>query len=113
MPTPTVQLAPAFQQQDVTFHNAFEIVRRAIEQEVFPGGSIAVTIDGKLLAWKALGRFTYDPESPSVSPTTIYDLASLSKAIATATMAMILFERSQLNLEANVTELLPAFASGG
>ena len=112
MPTPSVQLAPAFQQQDVKFRNAFDIVRDAIEQKAFPGACIAVTIDGRLIAWKALGRFTYDPESPSVSPTTIYDLASLSKVIATTTMAMIMFERGLLDIEARVADLLPEFASG-
>jgi CubicO group peptidase (beta-lactamase class C family) len=111
MPTPSVQLAPAFQQQDVKFRAAFDIARGAIEEGVFPGASIAVTINGRLLAWKALGRFTYDPESPSVSPTTIYDLASLSKPIATTTMAMILYERGVLDLEAPVADLLPEFAS--
>jgi serine-type D-Ala-D-Ala carboxypeptidase len=112
MPTPSVQLAPAFQQQDAKFRDAFDIVRDAIEQRAFPGASIAVTIDGRLIAWKALGRFTYDPESPSVSPTTIYDLASLSKPIATTTMAMILFERGLLDVEARVADLIPRFASG-
>jgi serine-type D-Ala-D-Ala carboxypeptidase len=113
MPTPSLQLAPAFQQQDVQFRRAFEIISDAIAREVFPGANLAVTVDGRLLAWKGIGRFTYDPESPSVSPTTIYDLASLSKAIATTTMAMILFERGKLELEAPVSDLLPAFASVG
>jgi CubicO group peptidase (beta-lactamase class C family) len=109
MPTPSVQLAPSFQQQDVQFHRAFGIVREAIEKRAFPGASIAVTIDGRLLVWKAIGRFTYDPESPSVSPTTIYDLASLSKAIATTTMAMILVERGALRLDDQVGQYLPQF----
>jgi CubicO group peptidase (beta-lactamase class C family) len=112
MPTPSVQLAPAFQQQDVKFRDAFDIARDAIEQKAFPGACIAVTIDGRLIAWKALGRFTYDPESPSVSPTTIYDLASLSKSIATTTMAMILFERGLLNIDTPVADVLPEFATG-
>src|SRR4029077_9671147 len=95
----------------IKFRDAFDIARDAIEQKAFPGACMAVTIDGRLIAWKALGRFTYDPESPSVSPTTIYDLASLSKPIATTTMAMILFERGLLDLEARVAELIPGFAS--
>ena len=111
MPTPSVQLAPAFQQQDEQFRRAFDVIRDAITARVFPGASIAVTIDGKLLAWKGLGRFTYDPESPSVSPTTIYDLASVSKVIATTTMAMILYERGALSLDQKVCEILPAFVS--
>jgi serine-type D-Ala-D-Ala carboxypeptidase len=110
MPTPSVQLAPSFQQKDKQFRKAFDLVRDAVEQKVFPGACIAVTIDGRLLAWKGIGRFTYDPESPAVSPTTIYDLASLSKGIATTTMAMILYERGKLRLEDWVRDLLPKFA---
>ena len=111
MPTPSVQLAPAFQQQDTHFRRAFDLIREAIAGRVFPGASVAVTIDGKLLAWKGLGRFTYDPESPSVSPTTIYDLASVSKAIATTTMAMILYERGVLALDQRVCAVRPAFSN--
>ncbi len=109
MPAPCVQLAPAFQQQEKQFSRAFDIVREAIEAHAFPGASIAVTIDGRLVAWRGLGRFTYDPESPSVSPTTVYDLASVSKAVATTTMAMILYERGKLPLDIKVCELLPTF----
>jgi serine-type D-Ala-D-Ala carboxypeptidase len=109
MPTPSVQLAPSFQQQDRQFRKAFDVVQQAIEQKVFPGACIAVTVDGRLLAWKGIGRFTYDRESPAVSPTTIYDLASLSKVIATTTMAMILYERGKLDIEGRVRDLFPKF----
>jgi len=110
MPTPTVQLAPAFQQQEKQFARAFDLLRDAIQQKALPGASLAVTVGGRLLAWKGLGRFTYDPDSPAVSPTTIYDLASVSKAIATTTMAMILLERGKLALDAPVIEYLPDFS---
>lgn len=109
MPAPSVQLAPAFQQQDVQFARAFTVLREAIAARVFPGASVAVTLDGRLLAWRGLGRFTYDAESPSVSPTTIYDLASVSKVVATTAMAMMLAERGKLSIETPVSEFLPDF----
>jgi CubicO group peptidase (beta-lactamase class C family) len=64
-----------------------------------------------LVALKALGSFTYDAASPAVTPETIYDLASVSKVVATTTMAMILYERGDLDLETPVVALIPEFAS--
>ncbi len=64
---------------------------------------------GALVASHALGRFTYEPDSPPLSPATIFDLASLTKAVATATMAMLLYERGQLDLDAPLAGLLPGF----
>jgi serine-type D-Ala-D-Ala carboxypeptidase len=44
-----------------------------------------------------------------VTPTTLFDLASLTKAVATTTMAMILYQRGQLELEAPVVGVVPEF----
>lgn len=62
------------------------------------------------MALKAFGRFTYDTDSPAVIPETIYDLASVTKAVATTTMAMILYERGELDLEMPVRNVVPEFA---
>ena len=59
---------------------------------------------------KALGRFTYEPDSPAVTPDSIFDLASLTKVVATGTMATILYERGLLDLEAPVAAIVPEFA---
>ena len=74
--------------------------------------SLSVTHCGELVAHKALGRFTYEPSSPPVSEHTIFDLASVTKVVATTAMAMILYERGVLDLEAPVTAVVPEFASG-
>jgi CubicO group peptidase (beta-lactamase class C family) len=63
-----------------------------------------------LVALKAFGRFTYETESAAVTPDTIYDLASVSKVVATTTMAMILYERGELDLEMLVVSIVPEFA---
>ncbi|HUO61773.1 MAG TPA: serine hydrolase domain-containing protein [Candidatus Acidoferrales bacterium] len=103
-------LLPAFEAQDKQFARAFAILRQSIDERAFPSCSLAVTHRGRLLAWKALGRFTYDSDSPVVSPETVFDLASVSKVVATTAMAMILHERRQLELEAKVVGFLPTFA---
>jgi CubicO group peptidase (beta-lactamase class C family) len=102
-------LARNFVAQDDRFRSAFDIVEKAIAARVFPACSIAVTFGGELVALKAFGRFTYDPESPEVTTANIFDLASLTKVVATTAMAMILYERGLLDLEAPVTAIVPEF----
>ena len=96
--------------QDDRFQSAYAILERAIAARVFPACSVAVTLRGELIAHKALGRFTYDPTSPEVTTASIFDLASLTKVVATTAMAMILYERGLLDLEAPVTAIVPEFA---
>ena len=104
-------------------------MREAIAQCAFPAASIAVTRTGKLVALKSLGKFVFEKDlegPPSLSrslrqdggfdsqvlPSTLFDLASLTKPIATTTMAMILYERGLLELEAPVFGVVPEFLSG-
>lgn len=97
---------------------------------MFPAASIAVTQAGKLIALKAFGKFAYEedlkkgalPLSQSVrqgeafdflhapvTPATLFDLASLTKPIATTTMAMLLYERGLLELDAPIVGTTPEF----
>ena len=108
---PVQALVPDFHSQHAQFPRAFALIAKAIAERAFPGASLAVTLGHRLLAWKSFGRFTYDAESPAVSPTTIYDIASLTKVIATTSMAMLLFDLGKLDLEMPVTQVLPQFGS--
>jgi serine-type D-Ala-D-Ala carboxypeptidase len=103
-------LLPDFEQQDRIFSSAFSILDAAIGDRVFPGGSIAVTHRGRLVALKAFGGFTYDSDSPRVATDTLFDVASVSKVVATTTTAMILYERGLLDLDAPVVGIVPEFA---
>lgn len=96
--------------QNPAFEGAFQILERAICDRAFPAVSIAVTHNGRLVAQKALGQFTYDSDSPSVSVDTVFDLASVSKVIATTSMATVLYQRGLLDLDAPVVGVLPEFA---
>jgi len=95
--------------QDDRFLDAITILQKAIADRAFPACSLAVTLRGELVAHKALGRFTYDSTSPEVTTASIFDLASLTKVVATTAMAMILYERGRLDLEAPVTAIVPEF----
>lgn len=80
-----------------------------IAHRAFPAASAAVAYRGKLVALRAFGRFTYEPNSPEVTTDSIFDLASVSKVVATTAMAMILYERGLLDLEMPVAAVLPEF----
>jgi len=96
--------------QDDRFQTASAILEKAIAAHAFPACSLAVTFRGELVAHKVLGRFTYDSASPEVTAASLFDLASLTKVMATAAMAMILYERGLLDLEVAVTAIVPEFA---
>jgi CubicO group peptidase (beta-lactamase class C family) len=99
----------AYDEQDSVFAPTFEILGNAIAERAFPAATVAVIFRGKLAALKALGTFTYEPNSPEVTTATVFDLASLSKVVATAA-AMILYERGLLDLEVPVVAIIPEFA---
>jgi CubicO group peptidase (beta-lactamase class C family) len=103
-------LVDATQVQERRFARAFRLVDEAIRRKAFPGAALAVTLGGELVAWRAFGRFTYEADSPEVKPGTVWDLASLTKPLATTAMAMLLWERGKLSLETAVARLLPEFA---
>lgn len=94
------------------FPQARAVLRQAIAQHTTPGGVFGVLHRGSVLGIAAEGRFTYDPDSPEVAPETSYDLASLSKVIATTSMAMLLRQRNLLDLDMLLADLLPGFVIG-
>ena len=101
--------APAHGQQDAVFAPAFELIRRAIADRTFPAASIAITHRGNLVGLKSFGHFTYEADSPETTTTTVFDLASLTKVVATTSMAMILYERGLLDLDLPVTAAVGEF----
>ncbi|HYK50303.1 MAG TPA: serine hydrolase domain-containing protein [Terriglobales bacterium] len=103
--------APAYERQDAIFGESFAVLRDATAERAFPAASIAITLQGKLVALKAFGRFNYEPDSPPVTTANVFDLASVSKVVATTSMAMILYQRGLLDLETPVVAIVPEFAA--
>lgn len=89
---------------------ALGILKHAIEQRAFPGAAFAVLRRGDIVLQGAVGRFTYNETSEDVTLSTIYDIASVTKVVATTSMAMLLYERGKLDLNQPVIEILPEFA---
>jgi CubicO group peptidase (beta-lactamase class C family) len=112
LPTPQPASFPvaAFDDQNARFATAFRLLDDAISAHAFPAASIAVTHAGKLIALRAFGRFNFDPASPQPGPNTLFDLASLTKVLATTTMAMILYERGLLDLDIPVISIVGEFS---
>jgi CubicO group peptidase (beta-lactamase class C family) len=102
--------ASAFDGQDAIFAVPFEILRDAIAENIFPSAAVAILWRGKLVALKALGTFTYEAGSSEATTATPFDLASVTKVVGTTTMAMILYERGLLALEAPVVAIAPEFS---
>ncbi len=111
LPESIVSLRPAYEDQQKQFARAFAVLRDAIYQQAFPGAALAVAHQGKLIASHGFGRFTYDDSASLVTRDTVFDIASITKAVATTSMAMILFERSVLNLDSPIGEVLPEFVT--
>ena len=66
---------------------------------VFPG-ACAEAGSAEAARWsQSVGSLSYDPDSPRVSERTVYDLASLTKPMATATVAMRLVDAGRLDLD--------------
>jgi CubicO group peptidase (beta-lactamase class C family) len=97
--------------QDTVFEFAFEVVREAIVERVFPAASVAITHQSRLIGLKAFGRFTYDPDAHPVTTATLFDLGSVTKVVATTAMAMRLYERGLLDLDAPVAAIVPEFVA--
>jgi CubicO group peptidase (beta-lactamase class C family) len=111
LPAALTPLIEASEDQDNVFASAFLVLREAIAERAFPAASVAVAVQGRLVASKAFGRFTYEAESPEPRPTTLFDLASLTKVVATTPMAMLLYQRGLLDLDAAVAAVVPEFVT--
>jgi CubicO group peptidase (beta-lactamase class C family) len=89
------------------------VVSRGLKSGGYPGAAVVVGRRGFAVFEKGFGHLGWTPSSPTVSADkTIYDLASLTKVVGTATAAMILYDEGRLDLDAPVIKYLPAFGGG-
>jgi CubicO group peptidase (beta-lactamase class C family) len=91
------------------FPRARRVVDRFIDDRVAPCAvAEAGGVDGPW--WRAAsGRITYGTEAPRATTETVFDLASLTKVLATATVAMRLVDASRLDLDTRVADLVPCW----
>lgn len=112
--TKTEDIAPATVSpvSNGRFSSAYRILNEAIAAHAFPGCAFGVFVGDRVVAQEALGRFTYDDDALPVTVEAVFDVASLSKVVATTAATMLLWERGTLDLDTPLGELLPGFVVG-
>jgi uncharacterized protein YbbC (DUF1343 family)/CubicO group peptidase (beta-lactamase class C family) len=89
------------------------IVEKAIRDSKTPGAVILIGNQGEIVYRRAFGYRSLEPEKIPMTEDTIFDLASLTKTIATTTAVMQLAEQRKLDIEAPVARYWPAFRKNG
>jgi CubicO group peptidase (beta-lactamase class C family) len=90
------------------------LVQDGIRRGAYPGAALVVGRHDTLLFAKGYGRLTWSPASRAVDPdSTIYDLASVTKVLATTTALMLLVERGKVRLDTPVAAYLRGFNAPG
>lgn len=84
------------------------IMHEAIADSIFPGGIVAVMKNGALVWQEAYGYHDYS-KTRAVRHTDVYDLASISKIMATTSAVMLLKDRGELDLDDPVARFIPEF----
>lgn len=93
---------------------AEQAVAAEVQRGGFPGAALAIGRWDRTVVEQGIGQLGWTPGAPEVHPDfTIYDLASLTKVVATTTAVMLLVEDGRLRLDAPVTEYLPGFRGRG
>ncbi|MCI0661192.1 MAG: DUF1343 domain-containing protein [Acidobacteria bacterium] len=93
--------------------NLDEIIPAEIARKQLPGAVVVVGRQSKIVWRKAHGNRALEPEIEPMTTDTIFDLASLTKVVATATSIMILVERGSLRLSDPVARHIPEFGEMG
>lgn len=91
---------------------AAAVLDAAVDDGAFPGSTAEMGSGSGALWQHAAGRHTYDADARGVTLDTIYDLASLTKVIATTSAAMRLAGRGALDLDARVSQWMPEWSGG-
>ena len=89
------------------------IIHDAIDNREVPGAVVLVEHDNQVLYKRALGNRSVDPKSERMTEDTVFDIASLTKVVATTTAVMQLVQRGEIRLTDPVAKYLPQFAQNG
>ena len=90
------------------------VVERGLTAGGYPGAAVVVGRQDTILFARGYGRLGWVDGAARVDPvSTMYDLASLTKPLATAIAAMVLYDRGRLDLDAPVSRYLPQWRGGG
>ena len=102
-----------YENKKFNFQVVDSIIKNGIIDHAFPGAIVLISKDDKIIYEKAFGHLTYSDTSAIVSTSTMYDIASLTKVIATTTAAMICYDKKLFTLDDPVSKYIPEFAKNG
>jgi uncharacterized protein YbbC (DUF1343 family)/CubicO group peptidase (beta-lactamase class C family) len=89
----------------------FELVDRVIEADIaagkLPGAVVLVGRGDRILFRKAYGKKALSPDSEMMTPDTVFDVASLTKVVATSSSIMVLLEEGNIRLADNIGKFIP------
>jgi uncharacterized protein YbbC (DUF1343 family)/CubicO group peptidase (beta-lactamase class C family) len=101
------------QETENRFKDVDAIVEKAVAEGNIPGAVLLVGHNGKVVHRRAFGERSLEPLREPMTVDTVFDLASLTKCIATATSIMKLVEQGRIRLGDSVATYLPDFAQNG
>jgi CubicO group peptidase (beta-lactamase class C family) len=114
VPADAMKVQPLDVRTEEQLQPAFDVIEAAITDKAFPGATLAVGYRGKV-SLHSFGKQTYEAKSRNIAIDTMYDIASLTKVVATTTIVAKLAEGDfpvRLDLDANVERYLPEWSSG-
>lgn len=86
-----------------------ELIQSHLAQGTFPGVEILFASQGEILLHQAWGNREIGENNSSLQINTLWDIASITKPLATATSILILQERGELNLADKVSQWVPEY----
>src|SRR5579871_2982230 len=89
-----------------------QVVQQAVAEGRIPGAVLLIGHKGQIVHRKAYGKRALTPVPEAMTVDTIFDLASLTKVVATTSSLMKLFEEGKFRLNDHVTQYLPEFQGG-
>jgi CubicO group peptidase (beta-lactamase class C family) len=96
-----------------TFAQVDEAAFAGIRQGLYPGAAVVIGRRDSILYARGYGHFTWNPASRVPDPdSTLWDIASITKVVATAASAMRLVDQGKLDLDAPVGRYLSRFSGG-
>ncbi len=97
----------------MTYQDLTSLLKEGVREEIFPG-AVGILADPQKVLWHAaIGCRMIVPEKRPMELDTLFDLASLTKVVATTTLAMQCVEQGSLSLDMEVSSVLPAFDRSG
>jgi CubicO group peptidase (beta-lactamase class C family) len=111
-PPAVLAAAPGLGFDPALLDSVLAYLRAEVDSGAFPGAVIAVGRHGQVALLGAVGRYGLDDPRP-VDPTTVYDLASLTKVVGLTSAVALLVREGKLDLDAPVRRYVPAFTGPG